>query len=164
MSGPPEKAVEALRRRTEAFMAMWLGGWAEASAPAVDRFVAAMSADGVYQASPFSIARGRDQIRRYMQMTLTQRNGHAGPALFMGALGDRGVATWAIEYDVAPKDEWPSLAPREAIDSDEWATYRALPIAPQGNRIRQEGIALVRFDADGLCAEFREWWDTKVLR
>lgn len=97
-------------------------------------------------------------------MILTQRDGRAEPHVLLGATEGWGVATWAIEYEVVPKAEWLRHVPEDASASEEWATYRAIPFDPAGDRVRQEGIALVRFGADGLVVGFREWWDTKILR
>lgn len=49
-------------RRTNESMALWPRSWAEADEAGVERVVAAMAPDAVFQASPFSTARGRDQI------------------------------------------------------------------------------------------------------
>lgn len=29
---------------------------------------------------------------------------------------------------------------------------------PSGSRVRLDGVMAVRFDGDGRCVEFREWW------
>jgi hypothetical protein len=90
--------------------------------------------EGTYQWGPFEEPlRGRAAIRdRWASAVAAQAEVTFGHEPL--AVGDgRGLARW-------------------------WVSF-AVPVARQ--RIRLEGIFQVALDEDGLCYEFREWWNAE---
>lgn len=94
------------------------------------------SEDATYRETPFDEpARGREAIFEYWaRATAGQEGVRFGHEVLM-VDGDMGVARWRAAF--------------KRIRS--------------GTPVELDGILVVRMDADGTCAEFREWWHFREL-
>jgi len=73
------------------------------------------------------------------------------------AIRDRWASAVAAQVEVTFGHE--PLAVGDGRGLARWWVSFAVPVACQ--RIRLEGIFQVALDADGLCYEFREWWNAE---
>lgn len=73
---------------------------------------------------------GRDQIVEASRLATSRQEDIKFTHQVLSCAGDIGIARWGCSF-----------------------TRKAT-----GRKITLDGILLARFDADGLCYEFREWW------
>jgi limonene-1,2-epoxide hydrolase len=113
------------------------------------------TAEGVYRNTPFAAQRGREQIKAYWQRTRLQTDIRLGfEILARHATG--GIAHWHTTYQVASEELfrlWAASTGTNVLAREQGDT---LP------RLALDGIAVVEFDAGGLCREFRIWWHSRV--
>lgn len=99
-----------------------------------DAAAALFAENGTYAWGPFAKPlEGPDAIRRAWQVA-TQGNQaqiQFGHEYLAATEDGRGIARW-------------------------WATMKS---TQTGDSVRMEGIFLVTLSSDGLCLEFREWWN-----
>ncbi len=103
----------------------------------VDAFVACFAADAAYYWGPSwdEPLRGHDAIRaRTAEAISQQRAVRFGHERLAITPDGRGLARWWVSLDVAG-----------------------------GVIVELEGIFLVTLGEDGLCTDFREWWNERVL-
>jgi hypothetical protein len=67
------------------------------------------------------------------------------------ATGDPDETDFRFDYEI--------LAVTEEIGIARWMASAARPA--QGRRLHYDGVFAVALGADGLCDEFREWWNTR---
>jgi ketosteroid isomerase-like protein len=98
-------------------------------------FAALFSAEATYQWGPFSHPlRGREEIRaRAEQAVSLQEDVRFGHEPLTVTADGRGIAHW-------------------------WVSYR---VPARHIREENDGIFIVSLTADGLCSEFREWWNAR---
>jgi ketosteroid isomerase-like protein len=101
----------------------------------IDAFVGCFAEDAVYAWGPWDEPlRGHDEIRaRTQQAVGTQENIRFGHEPLAITPDGRGVARWWVSTQDPSSGE---------IEED-------------------EGIFLVTLDGEGLCTEFREWWNSR---
>src|SRR3954464_1958710 len=101
----------------------------------VDAFVGCFTPDAVYAWGPFGEAlRGHDTIRaRTDEAVSQQENVRFGHESLAVTADGRGIARWWVSLD-----------------------------APGASVVEIEGIFLVTLDDDGLCTDFREWFNSQV--
>jgi hypothetical protein len=103
----------------------------------VDAFVGCFVPDAVYYWGPSwdEALRGRDQIRaRTEKASAGQEAVRFGHEPLATTPDGRGLARWWVSLDVTG-----------------------------GATVELEGIFLVTLDDEGLCTDFREWWNERVL-
>ncbi len=117
-----------------------LGRWLSAYGAAwerrdADAFAALFKADATYQWGPFSQPlHGREEIRaRVEQAVAVQADVRFGYEPLAVMADGPGIARWWVSYRVPTR--------RIAEEND--------------------GIFIVSLTADGLCSEFREWWNAR---
>ena len=69
------------------------------------------------------------------------------------------VAYWAMVAEVMRDVEFGFEILAVAGDVGVARVHDALTRTSSGRRVRYDGIFYCRFDADVVCAEFREWWE-----
>ncbi len=101
----------------------------------IDAFVGCFAANALYFWGPWTEPlRGHDEIRmRTEQAVSQQENIRFGHEPLAISPDGRGIARWWVSVDV-PAD---------------------------GTVEEDEGIFLVTLGTDGLCTEFREWWNSR---
>ena len=101
----------------------------------VDGFVACFAEDAVYHWGPWGEPLcGHSEIRlRTEQAIAEQEDIHFGHEPLAITPDGRGIARW-------------------------WVSVRA---PSEGTIEEDEGIFLVTLNADGVCSEFREWWNSR---
>jgi len=101
----------------------------------VDGFVSCFSEDAIYAWGPWDEPlRGHAEIRaRTEQAVATQEDIRFGHEPLAITDDGRGVARW-------------------------WVSIRG----EEGTVEEDEGIFLVTLDPNGLCTEFREWWNSRT--
>jgi ketosteroid isomerase-like protein len=115
----------------------WLGTYGRAwERKDADAFTGCFTDDALYAWGPWDKPlRGRDQIRdRFERATSRQQDVRFGHEPLAITPDGRGVARWWVSMNV-PEDE--------VVEED-------------------EGVFLVTLDGDGLCSEFREWWNGRT--
>lgn len=69
------------------------------------------------------------------------------------------IAYWQEGAASAQRDvrfQYKALAVAGDLGLNHWTA--AFTRVPSGVRVRLDGVMAVRFDTDGRCVEFREWW------
>jgi ketosteroid isomerase-like protein len=90
--------------------------------------------DATYQWGPFGdLLRGPAAIR----------------ARWAAAVGDSSETDYRFDYEV--------LAVTEDLGVARWMASAAVPA--RGVRLRYDGVFAVALGREGLCREFREWWN-----
>jgi hypothetical protein len=99
-----------------------------------DAAAALFTDEGTYHWGPFEEPlRGRDAIRRrWAEATVAQEEISFGYES-LAQTEEEGIVRW-------------------------WASF-VVPAAR--TRVRLEGIFVILLDADGLCRDFREWWNSE---
>ena len=101
-----------------------------------DGFVGCFAEGALYAWGPWSEPlRGRDEIRaRFDQAVANQENVRFGHEPLAVTPDGRGIARWWVAIDRPGTGD---------VEED-------------------EGIFLVTLSGDGLCTEFREWWNSRT--
>lgn len=119
---------------TEGVVREWLDryghAWESQDAAAA---AALFTEDGTYARGPFNEPiKGREKIKdAWVHATQGQQEDIQFGYEFLAIADDRGIARW-------------------------WAGMKA---RPSKRPVRMEGIFLISLTSDGLCTEFREWWN-----
>jgi hypothetical protein len=101
----------------------------------VDAFVACFTPGADYFWGPWEPLRGHDQIRaRTEEAVAGQQAVRFGHESLAITPDGRGLARWWVSLDIAG-----------------------------GAVVELEGIFLVTLDDAGLCTDFREWWNDRVV-
>jgi hypothetical protein len=123
---------------SEKFVA-WLEGYGRAwKNRDSEALVKLFSDNATYQETPFTEPlRGREAIREYwlLKVVRSQEQIQFG-AEALAMIGSTGIAHW-------------------------WAAFTR---ATTKARVKLDGVFLLKFGADGLCAELREWWVKQEAR
>ncbi len=107
--------------------------------------------DGAYHNTPFAVQRGHAQIKQYWQRTKLQSDIHLTfDILSRHATG--GIAHWRTTYQVTSEEIFRMWAASTGTSLLSRKPGDPLP------RLALDGVAVVEFDAAGLCREFRIWW------
>ncbi|HUH95302.1 MAG TPA: nuclear transport factor 2 family protein [Casimicrobiaceae bacterium] len=113
--------------------------------------------DGTYRSTPFVEQRGHEAIKVYWQRTKLQRDIHlAYEVLYRHERG--GVAHWRTTYQVTSEELFRLWA--AASGTNLLARKEGDPLP----RLVLDGLAIVEFDADGLCRDFRIWWHSRIAK
>lgn len=116
-------------------LSRWLDGYREAwETQNPDAAALLFCEDGTYAWGPFATPLvGRDAIRRAWEVATRGNQAEIQFGYEPLAITDegQGVARW-------------------------WASMKSVQ---SGDGVRMEGIFLITLAADGLCSEFREWWN-----
>jgi SnoaL-like domain len=118
----------------EGVFTKWLDAYGDAwQRQDPDAAAAIFSENGSYAWGPFTEPiRGREAIRSaWKNATQGNQDEIRFGYEILGVIDDRGIARW-------------------------WASMLALPAR---TAVRMEGIFLVTLTPEGLCDEFREWWN-----
>ena len=100
-----------------------------------DAAAALFTADATYQWGPFGDRlSGREAIRHR----------------WASAVGDERETEFRFDYEV--------LAVTAELGIARWIASADIP--SEGRRLLYDGVFAVTLDADNLCREFREWWNT----
>ena len=111
--------------------------------------------DGCYRNTPFAAQQGHDAIKQYWQRTKLQSDIQLSyEILERHATG--GVAHWRTRYQVPSEDMFKMWA--ASTGTNMLARKEGDPLP----RLVLDGIAVVEFDAGGLCRELRLWWHSKI--
>ena len=119
---------------TSSDLQAWLDRYADAFVrEEPDAAARLFTATATYQWGPFGgLLRGPDEIR----------------AKWASAMDQSGPATCDFEI----------LAVTEELGFARWLATYTYPAKRQ--RVRYDGVFVVRLTPDHLCSEFREWWNT----
>ncbi|HEY7630928.1 MAG TPA: nuclear transport factor 2 family protein [Thermoleophilaceae bacterium] len=120
---------------TDEAIAAWLNAYGRAWEGRDPEAAAALfTEDGVYAWGPYEEPmRGRDAIRaRWAEVTAAQSDVQFSSEV-LGSIESGGVAHWACEFNVG-----------------------------EDLRIYLDGIFIVVLTEDGLCSDFREWWNERT--
>ena len=135
------------------FMAAYKRAWEESDE---HRLASLFVADGVYRNTPFAEQRGHDAIRAYWQRTKLQGGVRVDyDVLHRGEHG--GIAHWRTTYQVTYDELFRIWAASTGTNALPRREGDPLP------RLVLDGVAVARFDPDGLCREFRIWWHSQAL-
>jgi hypothetical protein len=102
----------------------------------VDAFVACYATDALYYWGPWAEPlRGHDEIRAATERAIATQEGiRFGHEVLAITPDGRGIARWWVSTKVPGED---------TVEEN-------------------EGIFLVTLDEDGLCTEFREWYNSRL--
>ena len=113
--------------------------------------VSLFAPDGVYHNTPFAEQCGHAAIAAYWQRTKMQSD----IRLAWEIVAERprgGVTHWHVTYQVTSEELFRSWAASAGTNALARRPGDPLP------RLALDGIAIVEFDAAGLCEHFRLWW------
>jgi hypothetical protein len=134
------------------FMASYQRAWETSD----EHLLASLFAvDGVYRNTPFAEQRGHEAIKAYWQRTKLQSD----IRLHYGILHRHpqgGIAHWRTTYQVTSEELFRIWAASTGTNALARQSGDPLP------RLVLDGVAVVEFDAAGLCREFRIWWHSQV--
>jgi limonene-1,2-epoxide hydrolase len=113
--------------------------------------------DGTYRNTPFAEQRGREAIRAYWQRTKLQSNIHLTYEV-LSRHERGGIAHWRTSYQVASEELFRI-----------WAASSGTNLLPRREgdplpRLVLDGVAIVEFDTQSLCRDFRIWWHSQVAQ
>jgi limonene-1,2-epoxide hydrolase len=134
--------------RLAVFMDRYRDAWQTSDA---DKLVALFAPDGVYHNTPFAEQRGHAAIARYWERTKLQ----ADIRLEYEILAEHphgGIAHWRVGYQVTSEELFAIWAASTGTNLVARRPGDPLP------RLTLDGIAVVDWNADGLCTHFRLWW------
>lgn len=134
------------------FMADYKRAWEGSD----ERLLASLfAADGVYRNTPFAEQRGHAAIKAYWQRTKLQSDIRLRYEIL--ARSERGgIAQWHTSYQVTSEELFRIWAASSGTNLLARKEGEPLP------RLALDGVAVVEFDADGLCREFRIWWHSQA--
>jgi hypothetical protein len=134
------------------FMASYQRAWETSD----EHLLASLFAvDGVYRNTPFAEQRGHDAIKAYWQRTKLQSDIRLRyEVLHRHPQG--GIAHWRTTYQVTSEELFRLWAASTGTNALARQPGDPLP------RLVLDGVAVVEFDAAGLCREFRIWWHSQV--
>ena len=119
--------------------------------------VSLFAADGTYRNTPFAEQRGHGAIKAYWQRTKLQSDIHLDyEVLHRHERG--GIAHWRTTYQVTSEELFRVWA--ASTGTNLLARKEGDPLP----RLVLDGIAVVEFDADGLCRDFRIWWHSRIAK
>ena len=115
------------------------------------------SSDATYRNTPFAEQRGRGAIKAYWQRTKLQSDIHLSyEVLHRRASG--GIAHWRTTYQVTSEELFRIWAASSGTTLLQRKEGDPLP------RLVLDGIAVVEFDHEGLCRDFRIWWHSQIAK
>lgn len=112
--------------------------------------------DGVYRNTPFAEQRGHDAIKTYWQRTKLQSDIRLTYEV-LSRSQNGGIAHWHTTYQVTSDELFRTWA--ASTGTNLLARKEGDPLP----RLALDGVAVVEFDAAGLCREFRIWWHSMPL-
>ena len=111
--------------------------------------------DGTYRNTPFAEQSGHEAIKAYWQRTKLQNDIHLSyEVLHRHASG--GIAHWRTTYQVTSEELFRIWA------ASSGTTLLARKDGDPLPRLVLDGVAVVEFDAKGLCRDFRIWWHSQI--
>lgn len=135
------------------FMAAYKRAWEESDE---HRLASLFAPDGVYRNTPFAEQRGHDAIRAYWQRTKLQSDIRVDYDVLQRS-EHGGIAHWRTTYQVTSDELFRIWAASTGTNALPRREGDPLP------RLVLDGVAVARFDPDGLCREFRIWWHSQAL-
>jgi limonene-1,2-epoxide hydrolase len=136
----------------DSFMASYRRAWQTSD----EHLLASLFAeDGVYRNTPFAEQRGRDAIKAYWQRTKLQSDIVVSYEV-LNRSKRGGIAHWRTTYQVTSEELFHIWA--ASTGTNLMARREGDPLP----RLRLDGVAVVEFDASGLCCEFRIWWHSQA--
>jgi ketosteroid isomerase-like protein len=134
----------------------FMAGYRQAWQTSDEHLLASMfSEDGVYRNTPFAEQRGHEAIKAYWQRTKLQSDIQLSYEVLERSKHG-GIAHWRTTYQVTSEELFRIWAA---------STGTNLLVRREGDplpRLVLDGVAVVEFDADGLCREFRIWWHSQA--
>lgn len=122
-----------------------------------DLLASLFAEDGTYRNTPFAEQRGREAIKAYWQRTKLQSDIRlAHEVLYRHKRG--GIAHWRTSYQVTSEELFRLWAASSGTNLLARKQGDPLP------RLVLDGVAVVEFDASGLCRDFRIWWHSQVAK
>jgi hypothetical protein len=122
-----------------------------------DLLASLFAEDGTYRNTPFAEQRGREAIKAYWQRTRLQSDIRlAHEVLYRHERG--GIAHWRTSYQVTSEELFRLWAASSGTNLLARKQGDPLP------RLVLDGVAVVEFDASGLCRDFRIWWHSQVAK
>ncbi|HET9762194.1 MAG TPA: nuclear transport factor 2 family protein [Casimicrobiaceae bacterium] len=122
-----------------------------------DLLASLFAEDGTYRNTPFAEQRGREAIKAYWQRTKLQSDIRlAHEVLYRHERG--GIAHWRTSYQVTSEELFRLWAASSGTNLLARKQGDPLP------RLVLDGVAVVEFDASGLCRDFRIWWHSQVAK
>jgi hypothetical protein len=112
-------------------------------------------ADGQYHNTPFSVQTGHAQIKQYWQRTKLQADIVLSFEV-LHAAELSGIAHWHTTYQVTSEEMFALWA--NSTGTHQLARKPGDPLP----RLALDGVAVVEFEASGLCREFKIWWHSVV--
>jgi len=116
---------------------------------------ALFAVDGTYRNTPFAEQRGREAIKAYWQRTKLQSDIHLNYEV-LHHHPNGGIAHWRTTYQVTSEELFRVWAASSGTNLLARKEGDPLP------RLVLDGIAVVDFDAGGLCRDFRIWWHSQI--
>ncbi len=111
--------------------------------------------DGTYRNTPFAEQSGHEAVKAYWQRTKLQSDIHLSyEVLHCHASG--GIAHWHTTYQVTSEELFRIWA------ASSGTTLLARKDGDPLPRLVLDGVAVVEFDAKGLCRDFRIWWHSQI--
>lgn len=111
--------------------------------------------DGRYHNTPFAVQVGHAQIKQYWQRTKLQADIRLNfDILHASDLG--GIAHWHTTYQVTSEEMFAMWA--SSTGTSQLARKPGDPLP----RLALDGVAVVEFEAGGLCRDFRIWWHSVI--
>ena len=115
------------------------------------------SDDGTYRNTPFAEQRGREAIKVYWHRTKLQSDIHLTYEVLHR--NDRGgCAHWRTPSRVTSEELFRVWAASSGTNLLARKEGDPLP------RLVLDGVAVVEFDARGLCRDFRLWWHSQIVK
>lgn len=136
----------------DSFMASYQRAWETSDEHLL---VSLFASDGVYRNTPFAAQHGHDAIKAYWQRTKLQSDIHLTYEV-LERHPQGGIAHWHTTYQVTSEELFRIWAASTGTNLMSRQEGDPLP------RLVLDGIAVVAFDAAGLCSEFRIWWHSKI--
>lgn len=111
--------------------------------------------EGCYRNTPFAVQQGHEAIKQYWQRTKLQSDILLTyEVLQRHATG--GIAHWHTTYQVTSEEMFKIWAASTGTNMLARESGDPLP------RLALDGIAIVEFNDDGLCRDFRLWWHSRI--
>lgn len=130
-SGAPALADQAAEI-TIAGLSRWLDAYGEAwRLRDADKAADLFSEDSSYHVTPFETPHfGPNGVHKYWADVTANQGNIQFEYQPLSIIGNRGIAHWSAQFD----------------------------IAPEGPQIELDGIFVLDFDENGKCRQLREWW------
>ena len=116
-------------------------------------FAALFTPDGTYHNTPFAVQKGPEELTKYWERILLQRDIHLD---FKVLSDDPGIAHWHVTYQVASEELFEIWAASTGTGLPDRSPGDPLP------RLALDGLLTAEFSPNGLAREVRIWWHSTI--